>query len=103
MSTNAVSRERLASLGIAADIGHSYISAGDDCRPPSDVLHEDVHGRTIYMVASRPPYSEEVQRVPLILHTPCTQVILEILGHLRWCRLQIIFVSVFLDAREQET
>ena len=59
------------------------MSAGDGRRPPSDVLREDVHGRTIHMVVSCPLYSEGVQRVPFILYARCPpEVNLEVQGHL---------------------
>ena len=71
---HAVSCKRLVPLDVADDA----ISAGYSRRPPSDALHEAVHGRTILKVAICPPYSEGVQSVPLVLHTRCSQVIREV-------------------------
>ncbi len=62
----------------------------------ADLHSTYVHDRTIHTVASFPPYSEGVQRVPLVLHTRCLQVILEVRGHLRWCKRRILFRLRFL-------
>ena len=67
---NAMSRERLVPLDIAADaVTPMYLLATAADLHPTYLLHDDVHGRTIYMVARRPLYSEGVQRVPLVFHS----------------------------------
>ena len=75
------------------------VSAGHDPGPPSNVFHEDVHGRSIHMVTRRPLYPKGVQRVPLVLHTRCSQMGLEVRGHLRRRQRQVTLDFVFEDAR----
>ena len=70
--------------------------------PPSNVLHEDAHGRPIHMLTRRPPYPKGVQRVPLVLHAHCSQMGLEVRGHLRRRQRKVLLVSTFEDAREKE-
>ena len=94
---NAVSRKRLGPLDIASGAiipTHRPTAAAD--------LHPTYAMRTPMCELAPPPYLEGVQRVPHILHTRCTQLSLEVRGHLRWCQRQIPFISVFSDAREQE-
>ena len=59
---NAMSRERLVPLDVTvgATTPTYQVSVGYGLRLPPDVLRQDVHGSTIHMVSSRPPYSKEV-------------------------------------------
>ena len=96
-SMNAVSREGLIPLDVAAGgVAPLRIFSGYERRPRSDVLQKSAHGRTIHIVASCAPCSKRVQSVLLVLHTRCSQVYLEIRGHLfRSCQRQIPFL-IFL-------
>ena len=96
----AVSRETFHS--VRRGCGLPYVSAGYGRGPPSNVVHEDVHDRPIYVGARRPPYPKVVQRVPLVLHTHCSQMDLEIQGHLHRRQRQLPLVSALEDAREKE-
>ena len=74
-----------------SDLRYPYESAGHGRGPPSKVLNKNVHGRTINMVARRPPHhSGRVQRVSLVPHTRCSQMGMIIRGHLHRRQRQVL-------------
>ena len=75
--------ERLVALDVAADaVTPAYLPA----------TAADLH----LTHSMRPSMAGGVQSVPLVLHTRCSQVILEVRGHVRSCQRHIPFYLRFL-------
>ena len=94
-SLNAVSRERLGPLDVAADaVIPTYLpDAAAADRHPTYSMRTPM---AVPSYASCPPYSDVVQRVLLILRTRCSRVTQEVRGHLRRSQRQIAVCLRFL-------